>query len=1104
MDGWRFWIDRGGTFTDVLALAPDGSLKTAKLLSESPQHYADAAAEAIRRLAGDKADITEVRLGTTVATNALLERRGEKTALLMTRGLRDVLEIGSQNRPDLFALHVKRPAPLYSAVYDIPGRVSLAGERLVDLDETAVRVACQDAIKTGCKALAIAFLHGLRHPADEARAKDIAADYGFETVVCSHEASSRHKLVPRGQTAVADAYLSPVLRGYVDQVQSAVEAQAMYFMKSDGGVAKAQGFRGKDAVLSGPAGGIVGAVEIANANGFDKVIAFDMGGTSTDVAHYAGGYALSDMPEIAGVKLDVPMLDIHTVAAGGGSILRYQDGRFQVGPQSAGAQPGPASYGLGGPLTITDCHVLLERLKPEEFPHVFGPNGDAPLDKAAVVEKFKVLQQSIEPPMTLKAIAEGFLDVACEQMARAIKSVTQERGIDTKGHVLVAFGGAGGQCACRVAERIGVTDILLHPLAGMLSALGIGLTGESKRLDEAVDTALETAPIAQTKDALKDAIDLEDSTIEFTADLRLEGSDMAITVPCTTADDMAEAFRQTHQQRFGFQADGTIHVDRISAIAKRQGHRLEALGVTGGTQTADIVGPAVIPGDGSTTIVEPGWTGTHLQDGSIHLKLVQRDQRGPATHAIALELYHHRFMAIAEQMGAVLERTAHSVNIKERMDFSCAVFDAEGGLVANAPHIPVHLGSMGDTVKALIKRGVPLAPGSAYAHNDPYDGGTHLPDITVVMPVFHEDDLAGFVASRGHHSDVGGLSPGSMPAESKTIEEEGIRITALPILVDGALETDLIARTFASARSPQVNQADLKAQLAACQTGAEALQTLMRQNGPQTVQTYMRRIQTNASQAVERLLSTLKGGTHQHEISGVGRICVSVGVDQAERRATIDFTGTSAQGPHNFNAPLSITKAAVLYVLRCLISEAIPLNAGCLLPIDLTVPEGCLLNPLPPAAVVAGNVETSQAVVNALFLALGARAASQGTMNNVILGDADHQYYETLGGGCGAGPEFSGESAIHSDMTNSRLTDPEVVEARLPLRIEQMEIRRGSGGKGKHPGGDGLIRSYRALKDLEVSLLTSHRNSGPSGLNGGGDGKPGANLVVVDGVEKTC
>ncbi|MEM9877988.1 MAG: hydantoinase B/oxoprolinase family protein [Pseudomonadota bacterium] len=1002
---WRFWIDRGGTFTDVIAAAPDGSLKLRKLLSENPAFYGDAATEAVHAILSEHGGgtIAEARIGTTVATNALLERAGEKTALLITKGLRDVLEIGSQNRPDLFALNVQRPAPLYSAVYEIPERVSADGAVLTTLHEAAVETALQQAQAAGCTAVAICFIHALRYPAHEIAAARIAAGFHFRSVKTSHQASARHKLVPRGQTAVADAYLSPVLRTYVEQVEAHLGAVSTSFMKSDGGVTPAHIFQGKDAILSGPAGGIVGAVETAKAHSFANVIAFDMGGTSTDVAHYNGQYDMAEAPDIAGVKLDVPMLGIHTIAAGGGSILRYGDGRFQVGPQSAGAQPGPAAYGRGGPLTITDCHVLLGRLQPSMFPAIFGTDGKQPLDRARVITLFEKLRDEIDSALSLEAIAEGFLDVACEQMARAIKTITHERGIDLTGYALVAFGGAGGQCACRVAEIIGVKSVLLHPLAGLLSALGIGLSARTERFSMAIDTALAEADLDGCKEHLteKACSALPQATLEFSADVRQRGADMTLQLDLAPTADMARAFETLHRQHFGFAPDGDIHIDAVHCKASEAAQSLSdyridsppsasekkaevrayfgaerTVTLTGAQDIKTLVGPAILASDGATTIVEPGWSAAKKPDGSLVLTHVQDTAPAPTENVldpIKLEIFHHRCMAIAEQMGTVLERTAHSINIKERLDFSCALFDAHGALVANAPHVPVHLGSMGETVTALIARGAHFTPGCAFAHNDPYDGGTHLPDVTVVMPVFSGDAPIAYVASRGHHADIGGITPGSMPAQSTTIADEGVVFSALKILEHGTLDIAGITRTLQNcphpARSIETNLADLKAQVAACQTGAAAIEDLIRTHGAEYVRHYMAYIQDNAAAITERIVGGLQTGSAACALEGIGTLSVNV-TRPKERHLRIDFTGTCDQGAHNFNAPLAITKAAVLYVIRCLIAADIPLNAGCLRPIELIVPEGSLLNPKPPAAVVAGNVETSSAVTNLLFEAL--------------------------------------------------------------------------------------------------------------------------------------
>lgn len=1131
---WRFWIDRGGTFTDVIAAAPDGMLIARKLLSENPDLYEDAASQAVTDILNEHGGghVAQVRIGTTVATNALLERKGEKTALFITHGMRDALEIGSQHRPDLFALNVQGAAPLYSDVFEIKERVSVDGQVLIALDEGAMARACEAAIAAGCNAAAICFVHGLRHPAHEAKAMAIAAEFGFRAVRASHMASARHKFVPRGQTAVADAYLTPVLRSYVSQVESRLNADETYFMKSDGGVTASADIHGKDAVLSGPAGGIVGAVEVAKAHGFENVIAFDMGGTSTDVAHYNGQYDHANSPEISGIKLDVAMLDIHTIAAGGGSILRYSDGRFQVGPHSAGAQPGPAAYGRGGPLTITDCHVVLGRLQPGVFPAIFGKDGQQPLDVACVQTLFSALRDEIDPQMSIADVANGFLDVACEQMARAIKKITQERGIDPQEYTLVAFGGAGGQCACWVAEKIGIKRVLIHPLAGLLSALGIGLTARTARLSEAMDCAFETADVEAVAAALRTRGDktLPGGEIQFSADMRQSGSDMSLTIPLDTKARMQAAFEAEHHQRFGFAPASALHIDALHCTVAQQQPGLQAYHLPTKTDDvpaktvdanfqshskaalvdsnaiSDVSGPAIVVCDGSTTLIESGWQGTRLSDGSLLLKQTETQEIQEDTRTldpIQLEIFNHRFMAIAEQMGAVLERTAHSINIKERLDFSCALFDAQGQLVANAPHMPVHLGSMGETVQALIQKGARFAPGTAFAHNDPYDGGTHLPDVTVVMPVFDaaaKSSPIAYVASRGHHADIGGITPGSMPAQSVHINEEGCIFSAVQILSGGIFDEASVRAVLEAgpypARSPNTNIADLKAQVAACETGVKAISALAAQTSATTLSRYMGYIQDNAEAVVQRLLKNMTGGHARHMLEDIGALEVRITPSADGARAAIDFTGTSDQGQHNFNAPFAVTKAAVLYVLRCMVDEDIPLNAGCLRPIDLTVPEGSLLRPCAPAGVVAGNVETSQAVTNLLFEALGVKAGSQGTMNNVIFGNANAQYYETLGGGTGAGPGFDGANAIHSDMTNSRLTDPEVIEARLPVRIWQMAVRTGSGGAGLQRGGDGLLREIEFLEEMQLSILSSNRGTGPSGLNGGHPGAPGRNTLM--------
>jgi 5-oxoprolinase (ATP-hydrolysing) len=1170
--GWRFWIDRGGTFTDVIGRAPDGRVQTAKLLSENPEHYADAAVEGMRRMLGApqgpfEAGLVEaVRMGTTVATNALLERKGAPTLLAITAGFGDALKIGWQSRPDIFARHIVQTPPLYDRVVEIAERVGVDGGVLIPLDEAKARADLTAARAAGLTSVAIVLVHGWRWTAHETRLAEIAAEVGFEQISVSHEVGALIKLIGRGDTTVADAYLSPVLRLYVERVRSELGHETpLLFMQSNGGLTSAEAFRGKDAILSGPAGGVVGMAATARAAGFDHVVGFDMGGTSTDVSHYAGDYERTSDSVVAGVRLRAPMLSIETVAAGGGSVCRFDGARLRVGPESAGAVPGPAAYRRGGPLTITDCNVLLGKLRPEFFPAVFGPGGDEPLDAEVVATRFDILAAEIAATGRAVApadLAEGFVAIAVEHMARAIKTISIQRGHDVTHHVLNCFGGAGGQHACLVADALGMTTVLLHPHAGVLSAYGMGLAEVrairqetvAEPLDASRDAALAErvealAVLARTGLTGQDAA-LDTVTTLARAEVKYAGTDTPLTIPFGPAEAMKSAFDTAHRQRFGFVADRgliveTLQVEAVSSPgpeAERGGapsdidglapdsfeegegevarvsvrmagtdritpiHRREAL-----APGASIGGPAVILDSTGTTVVEPGWRAT--VDAQLNLILTRvealapRAAVGTEVDPIMLELFNSRFMACAEQMGEALRATAYSVNIKERLDFSCALFDRTGALIANAPHIPVHLGSMGESIAAVIRArgeardGRGLRHGDVYMLNAPYNGGTHLPDITVILPVFIEadDQPAFFVAARGHHSDVGGVTPGSMPPNSRTVEEEGVLIDDVLLVDEGVLLEDETRALFASgawpSRNVDMNLADLKSQIAACARGADELSRMVAEFGRATVEAYMVHVQNNAEEAVRRVLSVLKPGSFALEMDDGAVIRVAVSVDHEARRATVDFTGTSDQRPTNFNAPLSIARAATLYVFRTLVNDAIPLNEGCLKPISLIVPEGSMLNPRYPAAVVAGNVETSQAVVDALYGALGVLAASQGTMNNFTFGDETRQYYETIAGGSGAGPGFDGADAVQTHMTNSRLTDPEVLETRFPVLLEGFSIRRGSGGAGAYRGGDGAVRRVRFLEPMTAAILSNRRRVPPFGASGGEEGAVGINRI---------
>jgi len=1163
--GWRFWIDRGGTFTDIVARAPDGRLETRKLLSDNPEQYADAAVEGVRRILDaapgplPEGRVDAIRMGTTVATNALLERKGEPTLLAITRGFGDALRIGWQSRPDIFARNIVLNEQLYDRVVEIGERVRADGTVEQPLDEDRARADLAAAHAAGLRAVAIVLMHGWRFMEHETRLAEIAREVGFEQVSVSHEVGALIKLIGRGDTTVADAYLSPILRAYVDRVGADLgEATPLLFMQSSGGLTAAGAFRGKDAILSGPAGGVVGMAETARAAGFDRVIGFDMGGTSTDVSHFAGDYERTSDAVVAGVRLRAPMLSIHTVAAGGGSICRFDGSRLRVGPESAGAVPGPAAYRRGGPLTVTDCNVMLGKLRPDQFPAVFGPDGDQPLDAGAVREKFETLAVEVARATgratTPEALAEGFVTIAVQNMAEAIKSVSIQRGYDVTRYVLNCFGGAGGQHACLVADALGMTRVMLHPFAGVLSAWGMGLAEVrairqatvAAPLETAGDAALSRRAQALTADArgllVAQGFAGDSITARVRAEIKFAGSDTPLSVPFGPAGEMRAAFEALHQLRFGFFAeDKPLVVETLEAeavAASDQAASTPYVGGTGGRPEAiarvsvrmagadhdtpvyrrdafgpgaAVDGPAVILEDTGTTVLEPGWRAT--TDEALNLILARvaalpaRAALGTDADPIMLEVFNSRFMAAAEQMGEALRATAYSVNIKERLDFSCAVFDATGALIANAPHIPVHLGSMGESIRTVIRSrgeaadGRGMLRGDVYMLNAPYNGGTHLPDITVIMPVFLEADDAPafFVAARGHHADVGGTTPGSMPPSSKTVEEEGVLIDDFLLIDAGRLRDAETRALFASGRHPSrnvgQNMADLKAQVASCARGADELTRMVAEFGRDVVAAYMGHIQDNAEEAVRRAIAALKPGAFELEMDDGAVIRVRIDVDAAARSAVVDFTGTSDQRPNNFNAPLSITRAATLYVFRTLVDDAIPLNEGCLKPIRLIVPEGSMLNPRYPAAVVAGNVETSQAVVDCLYGALGVLAASQGTMNNFTFGDDARQYYETIAGGSGAGPGFDGASAVQTHMTNSRLTDPEVLETRFPVLLEEFSIRRGSGGDGANRGGDGAVRRVRFLEPLTAAILSNHRRTAPFGAAGAEDGATGVNRI---------
>ncbi|WFL76413.1 hydantoinase B/oxoprolinase family protein [Altererythrobacter arenosus] len=1156
---WEFWIDRGGTFTDVVAQTPAGELLTRKYLSENPGAYEDAALHGVRELLGLDADkdislerVAALKMGTTVATNALLERKGERTLLAVTRGLRDVLEIGYQSRPRTFALNIEKPALLYSDVVEIDERVRDDGHIEQELDIDKARVALSTKYGEGYRSVAIVLMHSYEYPAHERALAEVAREIGFTQVSASHEVSPLTKIVARGETTVVDAYLSPVLREYVERISAAFRHRQspgqLLFMKSSGGLTDAAEFRGRDAILSGPAGGIVGCVHTARLAGFDRVIGFDMGGTSTDVSHYAGEYEKAYETQVAGVSMRVPMLHIHTVAAGGGSILRYEDGRLRVGPESAGANPGPACYRRGGPLAVTDINLCLGKFQPEHFPHIFGPQQDLPLDAAASREGFEAIAREIDDGRTAEDVAEGFLEIAVEHMAQAIKKISIARGYDVQNYVLNCFGGAGGQHACLVAERLGITRILLHPFAGVLSAYGMGLAAIHTERQRVIDRPLEPGIVDDIEQAVGqlqqlNAEELRGQGLDHAAIdhrpaalLRYRGTETSIRVPLGSPGAMVEAFEAAHRRQFGFLAPGkAIMLDTLvvesggggesiaeqaadfacsdapSPIASHrifsggQWHPAEVFDIAGLRRGHAIAGPAIIIEPTGTIVIERGWSGTINRFGHLVLERVadlNRTGVSPDTcDPVTLEIFNSLFMSIAEQMGIVLRNTSQSVNVKERLDFSCAIFDRAGNLVANAPHVPVHLGSMDASVKVIIESGVPIEPGDAFVQNNPHNGGSHLPDITVVSPVFDDRDeqILFFVASRAHHEDVGGIAPGSMSPLGRTIHEEGVLLDNLKLVERGSFMTERIERALGEgpypARNIAQNVADLMAQVAANAAGAGELQRLVAEYGNEVVQAYMGHIQATAEQAVRLVIRQLEPGEFSLDLDNGATIRVAIRPDRSAGTATIDFSGTTSQQESAFNAPPAITRAAVLYVFRCLVDDEIPLNAGCMEPLEIIVPEGSLLNPRFPAAVVAGNVETSQAITDALFGALGRLGSSQGTMNNLTFGNARYQYYETICSGAPAGPGFDGAAAVHTHMTNTRMTDPEILEHRYPVVLDEFSIDRGSGGRGRWNAGDGITRRIRFLEPMECSILSEHRVVAPRGTQGGKDGRVGRNTV---------
>jgi len=1162
---WDFWVDRGGTFTDIVAKAPDGELRTHKLLSENPEVYPDAAVHGIRALLGLNAhdpipagQIGAVKMGTTVATNALLERKGERTLLLITKGMRDLLRIGYQNRPRLFDLNIELPELLYDDVIEIEERVDAQGEVVTALNTTAAREALSRAYGKGYRSVAIALMHSYRFPDHEQRLGAMADQSGFTQISLSHEASPLIKLVSRGDTAVVDAYLSPILRRYVSQVADALGTakggcERLMFMRSNGGLTDASLFEGRDAILSGPAGGVVGMVRTAAELGYDKLIGFDMGGTSTDVCHYAGEFERSFETEVAGVRMRAPMMSIHTVAAGGGSILSYRDGRMQVGPESAGANPGPAAYRRGGPLTVTDCNVLLGKLQPDLFPPVFGPNADEPLDVDVVRTKFETLAAEIGGHMSVEDIAEGFVRIAVENMANAIKKISVQRGYDVTKYTMNCFGGAGGQHACLVADALGMERVFIHPFAGVLSAFGMGLADVramrehqfGKPLDQinAAEVVLDGLIKAAEDEVAGQGIPASQITTVTMAHIRPDGAQQTLEVPFAPMAEMTEAFEAAHMQRFGFVPENaTLLIDVLTAEAiGATGEKVNLPDTTAPAAPAKtgkmwsqgawhdvavmdrttmqlgetVKGPAILTEPTGTNILETDWEAECVSGGNLILRRVtamaRQEAVGTKVDPVMLEVFNNLFMSIADQMGATLANTAYSVNIKERYDFSCAIFDEAGDLVANAPHVPVHLGSMSESVRVILRQNAgKIRPGDVFMMNNPFNGGTHLPDVTVITPVFDDAGtrIIYTVASRGHHADIGGKTPGSAPPDSRHIEEEGVLIDNFLLVKQGQLRDRATRELLASGKYPcrnvGQNMADLSAQIAANATGVGELTKITRQFGLDTVHAYMSHVQDNAEESVRRVLDVLRDCAFTYPLDSGDQIKVAITVDKPNREATIDFTGTSPQNEFNYNAPLAICRAVVLYVFRTLVGSDIPMNEGCLKPLNLVVPEGSMINPKSPAAVISGNTEVSQAIADTLYGALGVIAGSQGTMNNFVYGNDVHQNYETICGGTGAGDGFHGTNAVHSHMTNTRMTDPEVLETRFPVRVDEFSIRSGSGGIGEYCGGNGIVRKLRFLEPMTVTVLSSHRIVPPHGAAGGGAGVVGENSVVcADGKIET-
>jgi 5-oxoprolinase (ATP-hydrolysing) len=1150
LNRWQFWIDRGGTFTDVVARKPDGTIVTHKLLSENPERYRDAALAGIRELLGVAPNvpipgeqIEAVKMGTTVATNALLERKGERTVLFITRGFGDALRIAYQNRPRLFDRHIVLPEMLYSKVVEVDERVGARGERVLPLDVARVKSDLRAAYAEGYRSIAIVFMHGYRFTAHEERVAELAREAGFTQISVSHRVSPLMKLVGRGDTTVVDAYLSPILGRYVRQVASELEGVRLFFMQSNGGLADAHRFQGKDAILSGPAGGIVGAARTAAAAGFERIIGFDMGGTSTDVSHYAGTFEREFETRVAGVRMRAPMMSIHTVAAGGGSILHFDGARYRVGPDSAGANPGPACYRRGGPLTVTDANLMLGKIQPAFFPAVFGPQGDRPLDAEVVAQRFSELTRKIGDGRSAEEVAEGYVQIAVGNMANAIKHISVQRGHDVTRYTLNCFGGAAGQHACLVADALGMTRVFIHPHAGVLSAYGMGLADQTVMRERAVEAKLDAPGVlegvteelasAARDELVRQGVRAERIRVERRAHLKYDGTDTALIVALAPRERMVAEFEAAYRKQFSFLMPGRALVAEavsVEAIApgdapretppdprpRAEPVRRLRMFTAGRWHEAplyrrevlaagqEIDGPAIIAEANATTVVEPQWRATVTK--LDHLVLTRTRPRaaavaiGTEVDPVRLEIFNNLFMSIAEQMGLRLQNTAYSVNIKERLDFSCAIFDGEGNLIANAPHMPVHLGSMSESIKTVIRENAGrIRPGNVYVLNAPYNGGTHLPDVTVITPVFEDERILFYVGSRGHHADIGGITPGSMPPGSKLVEEEGVLIDNFLLVEEGRFRERETIELLKSGRYPvrnvEQNIADLRAQIAANEKGVQELGRMVEEFGLEVVQAYMGHVQANAEESVRRVIGVLKDGSFELPLDNGALLRVKITIGADRRSATLDFTGTSTQLPNNFNAPSAVCMAAVLYVFRTLVEADIPLNSGCLKPLKVMIPEGCMLKPRYPAAVVAGNVETSQCLTEVLYGALAVMASAQGTMNNFTFGNKRYQYYETVGGGSGAGPGFDGADVVQTHMTNSRLTDPEVLEWRFPVRLESFAVREGSGGRGRWRGGNGAVRRMRFLEPMTAAILSGHRRVRPHGMAGGEAGEAGKNYV---------